>query len=119
VLLHRLHIYGGVAILGLVLLRLVLRCWQGTPELPSTVPSWSARLAQPAHMAMYAVLAALSVTGLITTYVWFGMSSAHTLLVDVLYVLVSLHVAAAIWHDVAHRAGLLARMLPGRSETLV
>jgi cytochrome b561 len=114
VLLHRLHIYGGVAILALVVLRIFLRWQIGIPAAPANLPRWSVTLARPAHVAMYVVLAGLSLTGLVTTYVWFGMSSVHRLLVNILYVLVSLHVAAALWHDVAHRAGLNARMMPER-----
>jgi cytochrome b561 len=114
VLLHRLHIYGGVAILAVVLLRIFLRWWIGVPHAPATLPRWSLALARPAHIAMYAILAGLSLTGLVTSYVWFGMSSLHRLLVNLLYVLVSLHIAAALWHDLRHRAGLNARMLPDR-----
>jgi cytochrome b561 len=111
ILLHRLHIYGGVAILGLVMLRLFLRWRIGVPQPPSSLPRWSVILARPAHIAMYVVLAALSVTGLVTTYIWFGMNPVHRLLVNILYLLVSLHVAAALWHDLAHRVGLNERML--------
>jgi cytochrome b561 len=112
VLLHKLHIYGGVAILALVVFRIVLRWRIGVPAAPPDLPRWSVALARPAHLAMYAVLIGLSLTGLVTTYVWFGMNLAHRLLVNLLYVLVSLHVAAALWHDRAHRAGLNARMMP-------
>jgi cytochrome b561 len=110
--LHKLHIYAGVAMLGLVVFRLALRWRYGAPDLPATLPAWAANLAKPLQFAMYGVLAALSVTGLVTTYFWFGMSSAHRLLVNLLYVLIALHVAAAVWHDFLHRTGMLARMLP-------
>jgi cytochrome b len=48
------------------------------------------------------------------------MSLMHKLLFNVLFVFIALHVAAAIWHDLAHRAGLHARMLalwPKRHES--
>jgi cytochrome b561 len=112
VLLHRLHIYGGVTILALVALRIFLRWRIGVPDAPANLPRWSVTLARPAHVSMYVVLIGLSLTGLVTTYVWFGINPAHRLLVNILYVLVSLHVAAAVWHDLIHRAGLTARMMP-------
>jgi cytochrome b561 len=111
-LLHKLHIYGGVAILGLVVFRLILRWHYGAPELPAALPVWMGYVAKPGHLAMYAVLAGLSLTGLVTTYLWFGMNSFHRLLVNLLYALIALHVAAAFWHDLVHRAGMLQRMLP-------
>jgi cytochrome b561 len=112
VLLHRLHIYGGVVILALVMLRLFLRWRIGVPEAPQGLRHWSVALAKPAHLAMYGVLAGLSLTGLVTTYLWFGMGSVHKLLVNLLYLLISVHVAAALWHDLVHRTELNARMLP-------
>jgi cytochrome b561 len=114
ILLHRLHIYGGVAVLGLVILRVILRWRWGVPPAPAGIPRWSLALARPAHQALYLTLAALALTGLVTTYIWFGMASVHRTLVYLLYVLLALHVSAAIGHDIIHRAGLLRRMLPGR-----
>jgi hypothetical protein len=45
---------------------------------------------------MYGVLAGLSLTGLVTTYVRFGMGSAHKPLVNLLNLLVSVHIVAAL-----------------------
>jgi cytochrome b561 len=110
--LHKLHIYGGVMILGLVVFRLALRWRYRAPELPTTLPAWAVHAAKPVQFAMYGVLAALSLTGLVTTYFWFGMSSVHRVLVNLLYALIALHVAATLWHDAIHRSGMLVRMLP-------
>jgi cytochrome b561 len=119
VLLHKLHIYGGVAVFALVALRIVLRWRIGVPAAPPDLPRWSVALARPAHLAMYVVLIGLSLTGLVTTYVWFWMNLPHRLLVNLLYVVVSLHVVAALWHDLAHQAGLNARMMPERMRRVL
>ena len=108
--LHKLHIYGGVAVLGLTASRLALRRRQGVPLLPLDIPRWMASMAQAAHWAIYATLCGLVITGLITTYLWFGMNAAHRMLVYWLYLLIGAHVAAVIWHDTIHRAGLLRRI---------
>ena len=75
-------------------------------------PGWSRLAARLAYVLIYGALAGLSVTGLVTTYLWFGMSVAHRALVYGLYALVTLHVSAVVLHDILHRAGLLRRMLP-------
>ena len=108
--LHKLHIYGGVAVLGLVAYRVALRWRQGVPLLPLGIPRWMAGLAQAAHLAIYATLVGLVITGLVTTYFWFGMSIVHRVLVYWLYLLIAAHVLAVIWHDTVHRAGLFRRM---------
>ncbi|SEE38093.1 cytochrome b561 [Rhizobiales bacterium GAS188] len=110
--LHKVHIYGGVAVLGLVGARLFLRWRHGTPLPPPMLSARVASLARSAHVILYAVLTGLVLTGLITTYFWFGMGRVHKGLVTVLYVMVTVHVGAVIWHDFVQRIGLLRRMLP-------
>ena len=108
--LHRLHIYTGVAVLALTLWRIALRIRLGAPPLPAALPNWVVKAAFTAHMLTYAVLVGLTLTGLITTYVWFGMGAAHRALVYVLYLFIVAHVVATIWHE-AHGEGVLGRML--------
>ena len=110
---HKLHVYGGVLMLALVAARLVLRYRLGTPSLPPAIPGWSAKAAKLAYFLIYSTLTGLTLTGLVTTYLWFGMSTAHRALVYGLYGLITLHISAVLLHDVFHRAGLLWRMLPG------
>ena len=113
---HKLHVYGGVLMLGLVAARLALRFWTGTPPLPPAIPVWSAKSAEIAYVLIYSTLIGLTITGGVTTYFWFGMGVAHRALVYGLYALITLHVCAVFLHDIVHRAGLLRRMLPGRQS---
>ena len=117
--LHKLHIYGGMLILALVATRLALRFRIGVPPLPVTVPRWSAQSAKVAYILIYATLIGLTLTGLVTSYLWFGMAIAHQALVYGLYALITLHVSAVIWHDTSHRTGLLRRMTPSPPLTAV
>ena len=117
--LHKLHIYGGVLMLALVGARLALRWRVGVPPLPVTVPRWSARSAKVAYFLIYATLIGLTLTGLVTSYLWFGMAIAHQTLVYGLYALITLHVSAVIWHDTFHRTGLLRRMSPSPPRAAV
>ena len=115
---HKLHVYGGVLMLGLVMARLALRWWTGVPPLPANVPGWSAQSAKLACVLIYTTLIGLTLTGLVTTYLWFGMSTAHRALVYGLYALVALHVSTVIVHDALHGTALLRRMLPGNRGLL-
>jgi cytochrome b561 len=114
--LHKFHIYGGIAVFALTVCRILLSLCQGSPALPIVVPRWSAIAASTAHLIIYGILFGLTLTGLITTYIWFGMGVVHRALVYALYLLIAAHVGAVFWHDVFHRAGLLQRMTTRRSK---
>ena len=110
--LHRLHIYAGVTVMALTLWRIALRIRHGAPPLPAAVPGWVAKAAWAAHMLIFALLIGLTLTGLVTTYLWFGMSVAHRALVYGLYLFIFAHVLATVWHE-ARGQGVLGRMLRG------
>ena len=105
------HIVLGVALLALTLWRLALRLGHGTPAAPAAEPALFARLSKIAHAAIYALLLALPMLGLIA---WFGKVGAaaglHETLTNVLLALVVVHVAAVVVHQVWWKTGLIARM---------
>ena len=113
---HTLHIYCGVLIFAFVAIRLALRFRIGAPPLPVTVPRWSARSAKAAYFLIYATLIGLTLTELVTSYLWFGIAIAHQPLVYGLCALITLHVSAVNWHDTSHRTGLLSRMKIARDQ---
>ncbi len=131
------HKSFGITILGLAAIRLAWRWIDPPPPLPP-MPRWQAVAARLNHWALYALLFALPLTGWLMSSAanrpasWFGFlqlpdliapdegleeafEAAHELLVNVLFVLAALHVAAALKHQFLDRDGLLFRMLPGRS----
>jgi cytochrome b561 len=130
------HKSVGITILALAVIRLAWR-WIDRPPPPPTMPRWQAIGASLNHWALYALLFALPITGWLMSSAanrpvsWFGLAQlpdfvapddglkevfeeAHELLVNVLFVLVALHVAAALKHQFIDRDGLLLRMLPRR-----
>lgn len=111
---HKLHIYGGLLILALTILRLVIRWRTGVPALPDGLSSASEWLARWGHAGLYLILFGLTATGIVTSYLWFGMGRVHELLVKGLYGLVLLHVGATIWHEVVDSVSILRRMVPSR-----
>jgi cytochrome b561 len=130
------HKSVGITILALAVIRLAWR-WIDSPPPPTSMPRWQAIASRLNHWGLYALLFALPVTGWLMSSAanrpvsWFGVAQlpdfvapdaglkevfeeAHELLVNVLYVLVALHVLAALKHQFIDRDGLLMRMLPGR-----
>ena len=125
----------GITILGIAALRLAWR-WFNAPPAPPPMPRWQLLAARFNHWALYALLFALPLSGWLMSSAanrpvsWWGLvqlpdfvapdagledifEETHELLVNVLYALVALHVAAAIKHQFLDRDGLLMRMLPG------
>lgn len=132
------HKSFGITILGLALLRLAWR-WIDRPPPPPPMPRWQEIVARLNHWALYGLLFALPLSGWLMSSAsnrpvsWFGLAQlpdfiapdpglkelleeVHETLVNVLYVLAALHVAAALKHQFIDRDGLLLRMLPGRAR---
>jgi cytochrome b561 len=131
------HKSFGITILGLAVIRLAWRWFDPPPPTPP-MPRWQEIAARLNHWCLYVLLFALPVTGWLMSSAanrpasWFGLAqlpdfvapdegleetfeTAHEFLVNVLFVLAGLHVAAALKHQFLDRDGLLLRMLPGRT----
>ncbi len=125
----------GITILGIAVLRLAWRAFDAPPT-PPPMPRWQLLAARFSHWGLYALLFALPLSGWLMSSAanrpvsWWGFlqlpdfvapdaglkeifEEIHELLVNVLFALVALHVAAAIKHQFLDRDGLLLRMLPG------
>jgi len=106
------HIAGGLVILVLVLWRLGLLALRGVPPPPEREPRYYKLGAKLVHGALYLLLLAMPVTGLLA---WFGgvapAAVAHEVLRLVLLALVVLHVLAVLVHLFVLRMPVLRRML--------
>ena len=110
-LLHMIHNRGGILITGLMALRLAMRWWLGRGhELPKSLAS---RAAHAAHTALYILIIAMGLTGLIASYVWWPISSVHVVLFKAILILVGAHAFMAFWHYFVRRDDTLTRMAPG------
>jgi cytochrome b561 len=110
-----IHAYVGIAILGLATVRLVLRVTQGIPPEASQEPRLFRIAARIAHFALYFLLFAMPLTGIVAYY--FGIDTAGSLhagvLQVILWVLIGAHVAGVLVHQFYWRTNVLRRMTIG------
>lgn len=106
-----LHVFGGIAVLALVVWRLVLRARRGVPALPAGMSAGQQRLSGAVHLGLYAVTVVMVLTG---GAAWFaGIEAAaevHETLRVALLALIAVHVVAALWHQFWLRDNLMSRM---------
>ena len=133
-----LHFSFGVVILAVVILRLAWRWTHAEPAPLDGIPPWQTRSARAVHTVLYLLLLVIPVLGwmnaswrgfdvsvfglftlprlMATRAAGFGWTGdVHTILSwYVMLAFIGLHVAAALYHALLRRDGVLARMLPGR-----
>jgi cytochrome b561 len=126
----------GILLLGLALLRLLWRLANPTPVLPAGMPRWEQRAARTSHATLYFLMFAMPLSG------WVAHSAAniplklfwlvplpdivapdkalaelakgvHLALFLLFVAVLTLHVAAALYHHFRRRDTVLARMLSG------
>ena len=105
------HVVVGTMILGLVVLRLVVRLVQGAPVEHSKAGSVSARLAKLGHLALYVLMLVVPAFGAIA---WYGKTEStanlHVLTMNVMMILAVGHAAVALLHHYVLKDGVLNRM---------
>jgi cytochrome b561 len=136
--LYNVHKLVGFLLLLLVIARLAYRLAHGAPADEPTLAPWQRLTSHATHWALYGLLLLVPVIGWIgvsqygareifglvrlpaiaagdqdashTTFEW------HAWAAYALIALVALHVAAALFHRLVRKDGVLARMLPPRSR---
>jgi cytochrome b561 len=130
------HIFAGLSILAVLLLRLLWRLADPPPPSEVTVLGiWLDRAARLAHYALYALVIATPVAGVVLQFArgdalpLFGISEmpspwpadrafarsvkdVHEVLANSLMILAAFHAAAALFHHWILRDRTLVRMLP-------
>jgi cytochrome b561 len=131
-----LHKSLGLTILILTLVRIGWRLAHPAIALPSQMPRWQRLAARISHVLFYLALIVIPMTGWLAssaggrTIAWFGLfpwpllpveggretarslMALHGLAVKGLYVLIALHVLAALKHQFVDRDNVLHRMIP-------
>jgi len=127
------HMAGGILILTLMLMRFLIRFFADRPAAASTGSHLFDRLAQASHRMLYIAVIGMAAIGLSlaletgTLGILIGESPrlpadfwayklrwAHYLISRLLWALIALHVAGALYHVLLRKDGLLRRMWFGR-----
>lgn len=133
-----LHRSIGITVLALTLARIGWRLTHRPPRLPASLPALERAAARASHVAFYALLLALPLSGWAMGSAgrearhplrWFGLfevpplpvsapvaefgDGAHAVLGYAMAALVVVHVAAALRHHFVLRNAVLGRMAPG------
>jgi cytochrome b561 len=133
------HISAGLAILAVLVVRLMWRLGNPPPLSESTIfGAWLDRAGRFVHYALYILLVAVPVAGILLQFARgdalpvFGLldiaspwpadkafarsiKDVHEILANALVIFAALHAAAALVHHWVFRDRTLVRMLPGRS----
>jgi cytochrome b561 len=107
-----IHVYTGLAILALAVLRLAIRLKHGVPPAPAGEPAMQKFVASATHLILYAVILGMPVTGALAWY--FGvhvMGEVHEFAKPVIILAVLLHAAGALWQHFVAKSNVLLRML--------
>ncbi|HYE01043.1 MAG TPA: cytochrome b/b6 domain-containing protein [Alphaproteobacteria bacterium] len=130
-----LHQNIGLLALALLAARAVARAIDPPPPLPAALPAWQRAAASASHLALYALLLAVpllgwaqavthghgvSLLGIVPLPQWLpvdhelgtAIQTWHRRLAKLLLLAVGVHVAAAAWHGLVRRDGIVERMLP-------
>lgn len=128
------HKLTGLTVLFLMLLRALWALTNPKPALPSDTPHWQRIAERIVHVSLYLALIAMPVSGWVMTsaagkpphffnwilalpvpqnkplsdYAWL----THEVLSLVIIILVSIHVAAALYHFFIKKDNIMQRMLP-------
>jgi cytochrome b561 len=109
------HVWTGLAVLALVVLRLVVRFAAGAPETGGVPGSLTQKLGGWTHILLYLLMAGVPLGGAIVWYLGVdALGEPHALAGNVLMALAGLHALAALYHQYVVKDGLLLRMMRPR-----
>jgi len=110
--LTNLHIGAGLLVLLFSLTRIGLRLTRGAPPPPADEPRPLQLLSEVVHIAIYAFLLLLPLSGLIAWFLAVPIAgTVHAFLTNALLGAIALHVGGALFQHVIRRSDVLMRML--------
>ncbi len=108
------HIWGGLSIVAFAIWRLMLRKSRGVPAEPVNEPSWMKMSAKIAHVALYALMFLVPLSGAAAYFGGIGAAGEfHQLMKPVLIVLLIGHVGGALYQHFVAKTDVLKRMTHG------
>ena len=109
------HVWLGLAVLALVVLRLILRFGHGAPAASGAAGSLTQKLASAAHILLYLLMIGVPVGGAVVWYLGVeALGDIHVLAGNGLLILAGLHALAGLYHHYFVKDGVLLRMMRPR-----
>jgi cytochrome b561 len=107
-----LHVYIGLAVLVLAVLRMALRIRYGAPAVPADENIVLKYVAMLAHLVLYAAIFLMPLTGALAWYFGMGeIGELHEIGKPVIIIVVVVHAAGALWQHFVAKTDVLRRML--------
>ena len=107
-----IHVWPGLAIIALMLLRLAIRLVRGAPPPPRSEPELLRRFAVWTHWAFYVLLIAIPGGAALDWYFGLGFGQViHDVGEPVFFALVWIHIGAAAAHHFIFRTNVVRRMV--------
>ncbi|MCK5748310.1 cytochrome b [Oricola sp.] len=107
---HAIHTYAGIVV-GIVMATRLLLKFASYRRQPPMPPVLTERLASIVHGGLYLAVLCQVAAGFITTYLWGPARVVHAFFWDVILILTSIHIAAAVYH-LTRGDGVFRRMIP-------
>lgn len=105
------HVWVGIAILVLVIPRFIIKARRGAPALPEHEPPMLKLAANLTHLALYALMFLVPITGLVA---WFGgqewAGEVHETMKPIMIILLVLHVGGALYQHFVLKTDVLNRI---------
>lgn len=106
------HVYTGLTILALVVLRLVVRFMRGAPVAPQGTSKLMDLAGHASHLALYGLLLLVPLLGVVAWYLRYDPAGGiHVLAMNTMLIVIGVHAAAALFHQYIIKDGLLRRMM--------
>ena len=104
-----LHVYVGLAVLAMAILRFAIRLRRGVPDAPAGESVLVRCIAAATHFILYLFIFGMPVTGALAWYLGIrSMGEVHELAKPFIIVVVALHAAAALWQHFFVKSDVLS-----------
>ncbi|MCP5036062.1 MAG: hypothetical protein GY945_00505 [Rhodobacteraceae bacterium] len=106
------HVFSGILIGLLAILRIFIRLTRGAPDFPEGENAVQKLAAQIAHWALYLLMLLVPLSGVVA---WFGQvrpaADGHEFLQGAMLAFIIVHVVAALFHQYVLKNNLIDRMI--------
>lgn len=108
------HVWVGVTVLFLVLVRIWLRLTHGAPDAPG--PEWLRLAAHWGHLLIYALMLIVPILGALAWFAGIGsLGNIHALVAEGLIIVAAGHAVMALFHQYVLKDRLIRRMMRAES----